>query len=75
MCVHMYVGTYTLLVRAIASVWSFPLAPYRAVALAIINSNQWEAALRHHYEQMTPFRRMIRQMPGTYVHPYVGMTC
>ena len=46
----------------------------RGVALAIINSNQWEAALRHHCEQMTPFRRMICRMPGTYVSMKAGIS-
>ena len=40
----------------------------RKVAMAIIQSAQWEAALRHSVDQSTPFRRMIRKMPGAYKH-------
>ena len=36
---------------------------YRNVALEIVHSNQWKAALRHSDDQKTPFRRMIALMP------------
>ena len=49
---------------------------YRKVALAIIQSEQWDDALRHVNGQMTPFRRMIQQMPckeDSHVERWDGM--
>ena len=36
---------------------------YRSIVLAIIQSAQWKEALCHTDGQMTPFKRMIQQMP------------
>ena len=38
-------------------------AYYRSIVLAIIQSSQWREALRHTDGEMTPFTRMIQQMP------------
>jgi len=38
---------------------------YRQVVSDLLQSPQWPTLLRQHWENTTPFRELIKKMPGT----------